>query len=300
LLHKDYDVYGSVNLYCDSNDLSSLSIFNSANDPDDNPVKNREVTKAPAYSVLLEYDLFENEDCSSDNDVSKFYAFYNDHCFNYDYYLDTVLVTISYKYSFPYYYTYSAHDCDSNSLVNKYSLESNCYNVITDDYIKSDDDDDDDDDDVYNGSDDEIYLGFRQKWIFTGSAIEKKDRTISLIVIIVVTLLATMTTISLVAYFFGDKLMSLIRGNNGIEPVQAIISVTQVEAVPHVEVSHQFIQSLPHDTNDNVVVVAKPISLSSLYSPPINTIIPSSSSSSTTIINNRRNTTVVVSSGNEV
>lgn len=265
MLDTDYQVYGSLNLYCDDNDLSTLSIFNSAQD--NNP---------PDYSVLLQYDLLKSQDCASDVDVSRFYAFYNNKCFNYEYYLKGALVTISYMYSFPYYYTYSKANCDSNYLVKKYSLLTDCYDVNIDDYENDDDD----------SGDDSVYLGFRQKWIFTGKKVEEKPKRTVYIVIVVVVLLGSMTILSLIAYFYGEKIASLIRSHrNGAEPVRAVASVSQIQIqpIPEVEVQHQFIQ-LP---NNSDVAIARPISSS--YAPGV-TIV------ATPAFNNRRQSTIVVAS----
>jgi hypothetical protein len=95
-----------------------------------------------------------------------------------------------------------------------------------------------------------------------------------------------MTILSLIAYFYGEKIASLIRSHrNGAEPVRAVVSVSQIQIqpVPEVEVQHQFIQ-LP---NNSDVAIARPISSS--YAPGV-TIV------ATPALNNRRQSTIVVAS----
>lgn len=243
-----YDKYNkfqkSLRLFCDYNkNIESLSIFDSTKGVDGKPISSP-APKNPDYSVLIEYGDLPNQACNA-NDISRFYAVRNDFCFNYTYYAMGVQATISHKYSFPLYNIYVEGNCDSKNLQRSYRLSDQCYN------INQDDDGADDDD----GANDDSYLGFRQRWFFTGQVPKKKDDNNKLVLIItVVVVFTSIVGTSILTYVFRDSIKLALGFSTSNQPVLAVASIANTSTnVPVVEVQHEFIQLSPELTEATVI-----------------------------------------------
>jgi len=261
-LDSNNNFVGSLRLFCDNNAMiNQLSIFNSAQGIDGNPATTPQ-PDSPDYNVLVEYNVGKNKDCN-DNQISKFYAVRDKFCFSYSYYSHGSLTTISYQYSYPFYYIYSSNNCLDKYLYKTYSLSTQCFNVNDDDYLVDDIVRDDGSNSTSYG-----YNGFRQKWIFSTSIPSSSSKSISRLIIIIVSTVIVFTAagLSFLVYIFREKLStSLLRcfGRRN-EPVMAVASVTTV--VPEIEVSHSFVQLRPIRGGDHVIMAEAKV-VPSPYSP---------------------------------
>jgi hypothetical protein len=259
-LDDDNNFIGSLRLFCDNNAMiNQLSIFNSAQGIDGNPATTPQPA-SPDYNVLLEYNVGRNKECN-DNQISKFYAVRDKYCFSYSYYSDGSLATISYQYSYPFYYIYNSNNCLDKYLYRSYSLSTQCFNVDDDDYLVDDTVRDDGSSSSTYG-----YNGFRQKWIHTSISSSSSKSISKLIIIIISTVIVFIAVgLSFLLYLLRQKLSTSLSRCFGRrnEPVMAVASIATV--VPEIEVSHSFVQLRPMRGGDHVMAEAKVVP--SPYSP---------------------------------